>query len=130
MNETIVQEVQRDGAELLPRLGETIGATARASVVYGEPVEREGITVVPVAKVRYGFGGGSGRRGTEEADAAQTGTGGGAGVQAFPLGYIEVRDGRSRFRRIRDPAGTTVRIAVVGGLGLLALGSLRRLLRG
>ncbi len=135
MSETILQDVRKDGAELLPRLGETIGATARASVVYGEPVIREGITVVPVAKVRYGYGGGSGRRtpgarGAQEAASEEVGTGGGAGVQAAPLGYIEIRDGRSRFRRIRDPAATTARIAVVGGLGLLALASLRRLLRG
>ena len=112
-----------------------MGASARASLVYGEPVTREGITVIPVAKVRYGFGGGEGRQGgpgREGAERAQateaSGTGGGAGLQAFPLGYIELRDGRSRYRRIRDPAATTLRIAVVGGLGLLLLGSVRRLL--
>lgn len=123
MTETITEAMKKDGPELVPRIGETIGRTARASLAYGEPIHREGITVVPVAKVRYGFGAGTGRRGDEE-----TGNGGGGGVQASPLGYIEVRDGRSRFRRIRDPSATTARIAVVGGLAVLLVGSVRRLM--
>ena len=39
-----------------------LGAVARAATVFGEPVERGGITVIPVAKARWGFGGGAGQR--------------------------------------------------------------------
>jgi hypothetical protein len=46
--------------QLLERIGQTIGEKAHASTIFGEPVEREGITVVPVAKARFGFGGGGG----------------------------------------------------------------------
>ena len=46
--------------ELLQRLGETIGGKANVSTLFGEPVEREGVTVIPVAKARFGFGGGAG----------------------------------------------------------------------
>ncbi|MGV9409341.1 hypothetical protein ACWDOP_05445 [Nocardia sp. NPDC003693] len=59
---------------------------ARASAVFGEPVTAEGITVVPVAHVQLGLGGAAGTVG--------------GGVQARPLGYIEIRDGQARFRRI------------------------------
>ena len=43
------------------RLAERLGASASASSVFGEPVERDGVTVIPVARVRWGVGGGSGR---------------------------------------------------------------------
>ena len=38
-------------------LAETIGAAARASAVFGEPVEGQGVTVIPVARAKWGFGG-------------------------------------------------------------------------
>src|SRR6185437_1716047 len=59
--------------ELLERIGKTVGQRAQASAVYGEPVEREGLTVIPVAKARFGFGGGGGA-GSHE---GQEGSGGG-----------------------------------------------------
>ena len=44
---------------VVERLAEHLGA-ADARAIYGSPIERNGTTVIPVAKVRYGFGGGSG----------------------------------------------------------------------
>ena len=39
-------------------LAESLAANhADAHLVFSEPVDREGITVIPVAKVRYMFGG-------------------------------------------------------------------------
>jgi uncharacterized spore protein YtfJ len=90
------------------KLVETLGGTAAAKAVFGEPVERDGVTVVPVATVRYGVGGGGGRgpgrrrRGGEEAE--QVGYGQGGGLQAAPVGYIEIRDGQASYTRISDPA--------------------------
>ena len=55
-------------------MAEKLGAVARAATVFGEPVERDGITVVPVAKARWGFGGGEGHRKDED------GAGGGGGT--------------------------------------------------
>jgi uncharacterized spore protein YtfJ len=42
------------------RLAERLGLSASAKTVFAEPVQREGVTVIPVAKVRYGSGGGGG----------------------------------------------------------------------
>lgn len=86
---------------LLERLAEKLGGRASVTAVYGEPVTAEGVTVVPVAKVAYGFGGGTGR--TVEGAKAGDGGGGGGGVEAKPIGYIEIRDGVSTYRPIRDP---------------------------
>jgi uncharacterized spore protein YtfJ len=92
--------------ELLERIGETVGRRAQASAVFGEPVEREGVTVIPVARARFGFGGGGGS-GSREADEGSGGGGGGGGM-VEPVGYIEVRDGGAEFRRISSPINPLV----------------------
>jgi len=86
---------------LLERIGETVGQRAQASTIFGEPVEREGVTVIPVARARFGFGGGGGS-GSREGDEG-SGGGGGGGVAVGPIGYIELHDGRAEFKRILTP---------------------------
>jgi uncharacterized spore protein YtfJ len=107
----------------LERLAEKIGATATSKSVYGEPVEHAGVTIIPVAKVRYGFGGGSGKKSTKE------GEGGGGGLQASPMGYIEMKDGETQFRPIRDPMAILPVVAAGGFFGWLLLRGLRKLVR-
>ena len=107
----------------LERLAERVGVTASAKSVYGEPVEHGGVTIIPVAKVRYGFGGGSGKKSHKE------GEGGGGALQAAPLGYIEMKDGETQFRPIRDPMALVPVLAAGGFFGWLMLRSLRKLLR-
>ncbi|MFE0804257.1 spore germination protein GerW family protein [Streptomyces sp. NPDC058812] len=70
----------------LERLAQRLGGSASASTVFGTPVEANGVTVVPVARVAFGFGGGAGR----ERDAAKHGEGGGGGggASATPIGFI------------------------------------------
>jgi uncharacterized spore protein YtfJ len=144
----------------LSRLAERLGASASASSVFGEPVERDGVTVIPVARVRWGVGGGSGRgtgggrgRGRRRGKADVTelgeqgdqsdqsdqseGVGGGGGVQASPLGFIELRGGQARYRRVHDPlrlaiAGLLLPLTVAaGGIAmLLTLAGLARAMRG
>jgi uncharacterized spore protein YtfJ len=46
-------------AKFIEGMAEKLGAVARAATIFGEPVERDGITVIPVAKARWGFGGGA-----------------------------------------------------------------------
>jgi len=104
--------------ELLERIGETVGRRAQASTVFGEPVEREGVTVVPVAKARFGFGGGGGSGAREEGEGA--GGGGGGGVYVSPIGYIEVRDRSSEFKRISTPADL-VALVTAASIALFAL---------
>jgi len=138
------------------RLAERLGASASASSVFGEPVERDGVTIIPVARVRWGVGGGSGRgtgsrgRGRKRAKAGASelgesseqneqneGTGGGGGVQASPLGFIELRGGQARYRRVHDPlrlaiAGLLLPLTIAaGGIAMiLTLAGLARAMRG
>jgi len=108
-------------SSLVERLAQQLGASTTAQMVYGTPVEREGVTIIPVASARYGFGGGGGAR-LGEAE----GSGGGAGVIVSPVGYIELREGQARFRRIR---GSVLPLVAVSGLiALLLLRSVPKLL--
>jgi uncharacterized spore protein YtfJ len=91
------QERSQLADELLGRIGQAVGQRAQASAVFGEPVEREGVTVIPVAKARFGFGGGGGSAATPEEGS---GGGGGGGASVTPIGYIEVRGGGAEFKRI------------------------------
>jgi uncharacterized spore protein YtfJ len=113
-----------DGIEnMVEQVAARLGATANGRTIFGEPVREGNVTVVPVARVRYGFGLGRG------AADHQKGGGGGGGVQVTPAGYIEIREGKARFREIH-PMGQLVALVAAGGAtGVLVLGALRRLLR-
>jgi uncharacterized spore protein YtfJ len=104
------------GDQLLAVLAERVGAHADARMVYGDPIERDGITIVPVATVRWGFGIGSGYRG------APMRTGGG-GATATPTGYLEITGGRCRYVPLH--AGSRRSGALAAAAAMLT----RRLLR-
>ena len=109
--------------ELLERIGQAVGQRAQVSAVFGDPVQREGVTVVPVAKARFGFGGGGGtgaRQGEEG-----SGGGGGGGAAVTPIGYIEIRDGGADFR----PISTQRDLLTLVAAGSIAAVALKRLLR-
>jgi uncharacterized spore protein YtfJ len=101
MSETSTPSVpRRRGDEILSTLAERLGARLGAGTVFGSPVERDGVTVVPVAVARFGMGAGSG----SDPAKGQEGEGGGGGGTVSPIGYIELKDGRSRFVPIVHPA--------------------------
>jgi hypothetical protein len=104
------------------QLAERVGATARASAVFGDPVESQGVTVIPVAKAKWGFGGGSGGRQGEE------GAGGGGGTAVSPVGYIELHAGEARFRGIHTRARIAGAVAACGLSAAIAfrVGRIRR----
>jgi uncharacterized spore protein YtfJ len=129
------KEARADAAEnALSRLAERLGANAAASAVFGTPVERDGVTVIPVARVRWGFGGGGGS-GRKAKD--QDGWGGGGGVQAAPLGFIEVKDGSAQYRRVHDPLRLAIAalllplsIAVGAAVTIVTIAALARSMKG
>jgi uncharacterized spore protein YtfJ len=104
-----------DVEELLGRAGDHLGARR----VFGAPLERDGVTVVPVAMV-VGGGGGGGGRGSDGAD------GGGAGFGGISraVGVYTIRDGEVRFVPATD---RTLLIALVVLVWWrVAVGALRR----
>ena len=120
-----MQDNNKDGRQsFVGQLAERLGLAAKATTVYGEPVERGGVTVIPVAKARYGFGGGSGTN-----NKGEQGSGGGGGLAVTPIGYIEIKDGHTQFRKIRDPQLLIAALAVGGLFTLLTVRSLGKWLR-
>ena len=90
---------------------------AGAKAVYGDPVSAEGKTIVPVAKVRFGFGGGSGKRAGGD---ASEGGGGGGGFVAHPIGYIELSSTGTRYVSIVDFQSVVLAVGAGLVLGILA----------
>jgi uncharacterized spore protein YtfJ len=101
-------------------MAEKLGAVARAATVFGDPVERGGITVIPVAKARWGFGGGGGQRKVEGSGGKQEdGAGGGGGAQVTPVGFIEIKNNEANFRRTRTVPLSWIVVGSVVSLLLL-----------
>jgi uncharacterized spore protein YtfJ len=114
-----------EASEILEKARDTL----TVSRVFGDPIEREGTLVVPVARVRGGAGAGSGEGGKPpegEPGRAGTGRGGGWGADARPVGVYVIADGDVRWRPAVD-----VNRVVLGGqvafvVGLLVLRSIIR----
>ena len=66
--------------------------------VFGEPYEKDGVTVIPAARVQGGAGGGSG----EDPNSQGRGSGSGFGVTARPVGAFIIRDGDLNWRPAVD----------------------------
>ena len=128
-----------EAVEPISNVGESIrsivddlGEHASVRSVYGDPIEAAGKTIVPVARVAYGFGGGGFGRGGDEpgegspGEEGATGQGGGvgAGVSARPIGVVEIDGGETRLLRFGDRR--RLGLAVLAGLALgLLFGRLR-----
>jgi uncharacterized spore protein YtfJ len=86
----------------------SIAGQAGPRTVFGEPITAEGKTIVPVVKIRYGFGGRSGQR-TEGRES------GGGGFAGRPVGVIEITREQTRFIPI---APSNWEIAAAIGIGV------------
>ena len=83
--------------------------TLAAKRVYGDPIERDGVVVVPAAVLRGGGGGGSDER---------SNGGGGFGLQARPVGAYVIQNGSVRFEPTVDV--TRIAVAALAALTLIA----------
>jgi uncharacterized spore protein YtfJ len=99
----------------LTSLAETIGSKANSASVFGDPIASDGTIIVPVARARWGFGGGSGGGHDPQQTARQEGFGGGGGMVVKPVGYLAIRDGEVEYREI-DRTRNLVTAAIVGML--------------
>ncbi|MFC4585437.1 spore germination protein GerW family protein [Sphaerisporangium corydalis] len=95
-----------------------------AQRVYGEPYEKDGVTIIPAVSVRAGGGFGRG----DDKGEYPSGVGGGGGAIARPAGAYVIRDGEVTWK----PALDVDRI-VLGGqilVGLVLIAYARSLKRG
>lgn len=110
-----------DVDSVLASVVERLAEAGAVGSVYGEPVEREDRTVIPVARVAWGFGGGGGSEAADpeaddDPDSAGEGYGVGGGVSASPAGALEITDDGTRFVGY----GNAKKLAAVALVALLA----------
>lgn len=110
----------------MTRLDELVeGAREALTVkrVYGEPYEKNGVTLIPAAAVRGGGGAGEGDGG----EGTPGGAGGGFGMTARPVGAYEIHGDDVAW----VPAADTTRVIILAEvLAIVALLVLRSIVRG
>ena len=79
--------------------------------VFGEPYEKDGVTIIPAARVQGGAGGGSG----EDPQSQGKGSGSGFAMTARPVGAFILREGELSWR----PAVDVNRIVLGGQVVLI-----------
>ncbi len=84
-------------ANMTKQIADTVTQTG-VKTAYGDAVEIDGTTIMPVAVGCYGFGAGEGGAGTGlDGTVAGEGSGGGGGGMSLPIGAYVTRDGHTRF---------------------------------
>lgn len=99
------------------------GAREAISVekVFGEPIEEDGVTVIPAASVRGGGGGGGDTEGNG---------GSGFGLTASPVGAYVVKDGEVSWKPAVDPNRMILGWQIVSAFALFAWWRVARARRG
>ncbi len=82
-------------ANITKQIADTVSSVG-VHAAYGDPVDLDGTSIVPVAIASYGFGAGE-AGGEDEGSAHGEGAGGGGGGFACPVGAYVTRDGYTRF---------------------------------
>ena len=85
--------------------------------VFGEPYEKDGVTIIPAARVRGGAGGGGG----EDPEGKGKGSGSGFGMTAHPVGAFMIRQGELSWRPAVDVNRVILGGQVVAVVALLTL---------
>ena len=92
-----------------------------SNTIIGEPIQTpDGVTVIPVSRVSFGFGAGGGDYGKTDTShfgggakpiftmSLDFGGGAGAGVKVDPVAFLVVKDGLTRVMPVAIPAAATV----------------------
>ena len=84
---------------------------ADTNTIVGQPIQTpDGVTLIPISRVSFGFGGGGTAFGNKKEPAADPnlGTAMGAGVKVEPVSFLIIKDGTVRVLPVAVPAVTTV----------------------
>ncbi|MGJ0204593.1 spore germination protein GerW family protein [Leucobacter sp. gxy201] len=83
-------------AHLTQQLADTVTQVGVNSA-FGDPLEVDGTTIIPVACTSFGFGAGEGAGELDGKAQHGEGSGGGGGGMSIPVGAYVTRDGFTRF---------------------------------
>jgi uncharacterized spore protein YtfJ len=111
-----------DAKEILEQARDTLTVKR----VFGEPIQSNGLTLVPVAAVQGGAGAGSGEGRPSEGAPTGSGVGGGWGGMARPVGVYVIDQGQVRWEPAVDVGRVILGAQLVAVVGLLVLRSVIR----
>ncbi len=105
---TTTEELVRTVGDIPERMG--------AGVCFGSPIEKDGHTLIPVARVSFGYGLGFGRGmgtgrdkdGDGEGAGEGEGGGGGGGGSSSPVAVIDVTHEDVEIKPVQDPTRVTL----------------------
>ena len=97
-------------SELMRTTMERIQAMADANTVVGEPIQADGVTLIPVSRLSIGVAGGGTEFSTKKQPGQDSNFGGGSGASAKlePVAFLVVRDGNVKLLPVMPPPATTV----------------------
>ncbi|WP_417207386.1 GerW family sporulation protein [Antarctobacter sp.] len=94
-----------DVERLLKGTVEELEKLLNAKNVLGDPIERDGATVIPIVSYGFGFGfGAGGGTGTDSGKGSGAGTGAGGGIK--PLGAIIIDQNGARVEAVKGAANS------------------------
>lgn len=77
------------------------------NTIVGQPITTpDGVTLIPISKVSFGFGSGGGDYG--KAPKENFGGGSAAGVKIDPVAFLVIRDGTTRVLPVAAPPASTM----------------------
>ena len=92
-------------SEMMETSMDKIRQMVDSNTIVGEPITTpDGVTLIPISRLSYGFGCGGGDYGKN----GSSGAGCGAGVRVEPMAFLVVKGGVTRMLPVGTPAITTV----------------------
>ena len=94
-------------SDLMRSTMEKVHEMVDTNTIVGQPITTpDGVTLIPISKVSFGFGGGGGDYGKTTKDSF--GGGAGAGVKIDPVAFLIIKDGVTRMLPVAAAPLTTV----------------------
>ena len=94
-------------SELMRSTIEKVHELVDTNAIVGQPINTpDGVTLIPISRVNFGFGSGGGDYGKIQPKGF--GGGGGAGVKIDPVAFLTIKDGVTRVLPVAAPPVTTL----------------------
>jgi len=94
-------------SELMGAAMEKVHEMVDTNTIVGQPITTpDGVTLIPISKVSFGFGGGGGDYG--KVPKENFGGGAGAGVKIDPVAFLVIKDGITRVMPVAVPPVSTL----------------------
>ncbi len=106
-----MEEKKRPISELMGVTMQKIREMVDVNTIIGQPIQADGVTLIPVSRLSFGFGsGGCDFSSKNQKPESENNFGGasGAGVNIAPVAFLIVKGDTVKLLPVNPPAGTTV----------------------